>query len=329
MPPSTAGTYQRSCAQLASIDATLAEEDFPALYGDANEASLKAQNRFLVALRLRLGCLLLAAVGGVVAVRLSSIGEFRLAGAIDLGGFLALIAFIAAMGAETYTRVASPDRVWYEGRAAAESVKTLAWRYAVKGESFADADARAADESFVKAVRSVLQDLNDLKISPSIERRHQISDRMRELRAASFADRREAYLKGRIEDQRLWYAKKSRRNAQIGDRWTVAVIVLELMGVLGAAVKAFGHADIDLLGIIAAVAATITAWVQAKQHQTLAVAYGITSQELAAVASELDQVDDESRWAEFVGQAEEAISREHTLWRASRGLRDAPKRNRD
>lgn len=323
------GILRRLCEQLASTVATLNEEDFPALYGDANEESLNAQNRFLIALRLRLGCLLLAAVGGVIGLKFSAIGDWILAGPIDLGGFLALLAFAGAIGAETYTRVAAPDRIWYEGRAAAESVKTLTWRYAVKGESFADAETNAPDETFIRAIRGVLQDLRDLKIPPSTERQHQISNRMRELRAASFDDRREAYLQGRIEDQRLWYAKKARLNGQIGDRWTIAVITLELVGVLAAALKAFGHADVDLLGILAAVAATITAWVQAKQHHALAVAYGITARELATVASELRQINEEDRWAEFVGQAEEAISREHTLWRASRGIRDARKQARE
>ena len=60
---------------------------------------------------------------------------------------------------------------------------------------------------------------------------------------------------------------------------------------------------------------------EAKQHPNLATAYGIASQELASIATELATLPGEERWAAFVGQAEEAISREHTLWRASRGLR--------
>ncbi|KQP29325.1 hypothetical protein ASF38_00685 [Aeromicrobium sp. Leaf272] len=77
---------------------------------------------------------------------------------------------------------------------------------------------------------------------------------------------------------------------------------------------------IDLVGLIAAGAATMTSWSQAKQYSTLATAYGITAQELATIKSEIDSVP-ESEWADYVGQAEEAISREHTLWRASRGIR--------
>ena len=42
------------------------------------------------------------------------------------------------------------------------------------------------------------------------------------------------------------------------------------------------------------------------------------SQELAAISGQVDWAATEPEWAHFVDQAEEAISREHTLWRASR-----------
>jgi hypothetical protein len=45
----------------------------------------------------------------------------------------------------------------------------------------------------------------------------------------------------------------------------------------------------------------------------------VTSQELAAVATAHELATDEKEWASFVAEAEGAISREHTLWRASRG----------
>jgi hypothetical protein len=104
--------------------------------------------------------------------------------------------------------------------------------------------------------------------------------------------------------------------------WVLVSIVLEIAGVIGGALKAFGWISFDLLGVLAAAAGSVMAWIEAKQHRNLATAYGIASQELAAIASELPTLNGEDRWAAFVGRAEEAISREHTLWRASRGLSD-------
>jgi len=59
------------------------------------------------------------------------------------------------------------------------------------------------------------------------------------------------------------------------------------------------------------------AWVQTKQHQNLASAYEVASQELAVIGAHGDWASEEPAWAHFVDQAEEAISREHTTWRAS------------
>lgn len=293
-------------------------EDFPALYKSADKTSLRAQARFLLALKVRLGGLLLAALGGAISWS---------AGSVQVGGLVALLAFLAALGSELYSAIARPDKAWYEGRAAAESVKTLAWRYAVRGESFEDAQDPETDSRFLADLGEILQDLDALELTVDDSMARQISEQMRLVRAQDFRIRRQLYLVGRIRDQQGWYARKAQFNADRSNQWLIAGIVAECLGVVGGALRAFGGLDIDLLGLFAAAAATIAAWVQAKQHQTLSTAYGVTAQELASVASEGEAVVDEGSWGRFVGEAEEAISREHTLWRASRGIRVRPRRS--
>lgn len=261
------------------------------------------------ALRLRLGGLLFAALGAAF---------FLTAGIPEFAGWAALTGFLLALCAELYTAIAKPDRRWYQGRAAAESAKTLAWRYAVCGDRF-EAEASGVDRVFVNELREILKDLRDLDLSSATNATEQITPRMRELRARSFEDRKRVFAEGRIEDQRGWYARKSQWNAVRLQRWTVAVITAEGLGVLGGVLVVAYSWSIDLVGLLAAVAAAITAWVQAKQHGNLATAYGITSQELASIYSTIASVS-EAEWPEFVGQSEEAISREHTLWRATRGV---------
>jgi hypothetical protein len=63
-------------------------------------------------------------------------------------------------------------------------------------------------------------------------------------------------------------------------------------------------------------------WLQTKQHQVLAHAYAVTAQELSSIRSLIQWQESESDWSAFVDDAETAISREHTLWRAKRGLPD-------
>jgi len=258
-----------------------------------------------------------------VGLLLGSLGPvfFVSFGLMEFAGWLAILGFLAALFAEMYTATTKPDRAWYEGRAAAESVKTLAWRYAVRGESFeGDSEAAKLDALFVARVREVLDDLGEIELSHSSGATTQITEPMRQLRASPFQERLVAYRDGRIEDQRSWYESKAEWNRIRRLRWTVVVIGAEVTGVLGGVALVTGLLQLDLISVLGAFATAAIAWTQAKQYSTLATAYGITAQELASVAAEVSGAT-EATWASFVGQAEEAISREHTLWRATRGVR--------
>jgi hypothetical protein len=283
-------------------------KDFPALYRSADQQSLTGQRRFKASMRLRLGGLLVAALGGVIA----SFPEARWGGAA-----LALVALLAAVGAEFYTLLARPDRIWYEGRAAAESAKTLAWRYMVRGEGFesgGDVDAKFRDE--------IVGLLTDLEHVPAAdEDSAQITQEMRDVRALSFDERRTYYREFRLKDQLNWYAKNAKFNNHRVHQWTVATVVLEFLGLLAAALLMADAIGFDAVGLVSALAAAATAWAQSRQYQTLSSAYSVTSQELSTVLAQVDDLRDEPVWGRFVGEAEEAISREHTLWRASRGIR--------
>jgi hypothetical protein len=287
--------------------------DLPALYRSADRESERAQRSYLRSLRVRLGALLVAAFGG--ALTLTTAGGFQ------VGGGLAFLAFACALGAELFLATTSPLTTWYEGRAAAESAKTLAWRYMVRGEPF-EVDTPDVDKQFLAQTYSLLQDLQSIALGTAEPGAHQITDKMRRIRALDFNERRQVYLVDRIADQQRWYSEKARWNARRARVWVLISIVLEIAGLIGGALKAFGWISFDLLGFLAASAGVVVAWIEAKQHRNLATAYGIASQELASIASELPTVNSEERWAAFVSQAEEAISREHTLWRASRGLSD-------
>jgi hypothetical protein len=293
-----------------TIDGTA---DLPALYRSADRESERAQRSYLMSLRVRLGALLVAAFGG--ALTLTTAGGFQ------VGGGLAFLAFACALGAELFLATTSPLTTWYEGRAAAESAKTLAWRYMVRGEPF-EVDTPDVDKQFLAQTYSLLQDLQSIALGTAEPGAHQITDKMRRVRALDFNERRQVYLVDRIADQQRWYSEKARWNARRARVWVLISIVLEIAGLIGGALKAFGWISFDLLGFLAASAGVVVAWIEAKQHRNLATAYGIASQELASIASELPTVNSEERWAAFVSQAEEAISREHTLWRASRGLSD-------
>jgi hypothetical protein len=297
--------------------------DLPALYRSADRESQRAQRSYLRSLRVRLGGLLAAAFGGAFTT-LPSEGDFQ------FGGGLAFVAFACVLGAELFLATTTPLTIWYEGRAAAESAKTLAWRYMVRAEPF-EVDAPDVDKQFLAQTYSLLQDLRSISLGTAEPGAHQISDKMRQVRALDFNERRQVYLADRIADQQRWYSENAQWNDRQARGWVLVSIVLEIAGIVGGALKAFGRTafdllgfriDFDLLGFLAASAGCVMAWIAAKQYRNLATGYGIASQELASIASELPTLNSEEHWAAFVGRAEEAISREHTLWRASRGLSD-------
>jgi hypothetical protein len=223
-----------------------------------------------------------------------------------------------ALVVEVYLLTERPDRRWYESRAAAESAKTLAWRFAVAGQPFGveDVDERAAESLLLQRFARILGNLHGL-VATADHGGLQVTPEMRELRASSLSVRRRVYRSGRIEDQLGWYTRRSIEHGHSVARWSILLASLEACGLVAAVLKAVGLLDLDLPGVVGALAAGGLAWVQTRQHQQLATAYGIAAQELADIASRVEWPETEASWAHFVDEVEEAISREHTLWWAS------------
>jgi hypothetical protein len=292
---------------------------YPALHDSTSIASRRAQAEHFWLLRIRIGGLLAGAVGGALLISLTW---------ITAGAWVAIIGFSAALFSEFWALRQAPDRVWYEGRAAAESTKTLTWRYAVGGDPF-DVGQRPAevDAEFLTRTRDVMSDLESLRAPDHAESNEAITSEMRRVRSLAFAERKAVYRDGRILDQQAWYRKKAAENGKSGARWSVVLIAAELFGLIGGIVVLTTAFPLDVLGVFAAAATGVTSWIQARQHRNLETAYTVTALELAAVASELESLTDENAWPGFVGAAEEAISREHTLWRASRSSRFRARRS--
>jgi hypothetical protein len=145
---------------------------------------------------------------------------------------------------------------------------------------------------------------------------------MRALRNAGYVTRKNSYRRDRIADQRSWYRKQATRNQNRALAWRLVSLGFQAFGLLGGLLRATGTIDVDLLGIAAAAVAAALAWLQTKDYATLGEAYSITEQELGLVDAELASVD-EADWPAAVDNAEQAVSREHTLWRARRATLDA------
>jgi hypothetical protein len=215
-----------------------------------------------------------------------------------------------------------PERDWYAGRAIAESTKTLAWRFAVQGEPFGPSlsDAESGDLLRTRVVEALKRgkDRINVGLGDAV-----VTKSMLALRRSPLPIRRDAYIRHRTEDQRRWYSSNAKKNEVRATWWRYALLAGELFAVAAAAI-AFGRDEhIDFAGIVAAFVAGGAAWLAIKQHSQLTSAYRVAAGELAFQADVLRGVP-AADWPQAVADAEEAISREHTMWLATRGEESSP-----
>lgn len=147
---------------------------------------------------------------------------------------------------------------------------------------------------------------------------HEITDAMKKVRESDLATRRQVYKRDRIEDQLAWYQRRTLSHGKSAKRWLGVTITASMLGILAAIIKFFGLIEFDMLGVFASVASAGLAWNQLNQHRTLVSAYSVTARELNIIRDRIDQVEDD-KWAGFVSDSEDAISREHTMWLARHG----------
>jgi hypothetical protein len=289
---------------------TLHNSDLPGLFDAADNASLDGQRHYVRTVRVRLILTVIVAATGIVTWHVG-------AHDVDLAAIGTALALAVITLTELSLRSGRPEERWYDGRALAESAKSLAWRYSVGGVPFAkQADAHATKQRFIEQLSRLLQEAPATSIKPS--ERPAISPAMEELRAADLDTRKAAYLRFRITDQLSWYSRKASVNEKRANQWRTALLVIEVAGIAAALAKAAGYVSLDLAGLSAAVIAAGTAWMNLRQHTTLARAYTFAANELAIARDRLELVIDEAAFAAEVADSEEAVSREHKMWRASR-----------
>jgi hypothetical protein len=289
-------------------------DDFPALFCVADSASIKAQKNYLRLFKLDVSLLVLGAI--LSSISFSSISNKEVL--LFFGG----TAFIGSLIVTILIKSFQYEKIWYGGRAVAESVKTIAWRYMVCAEPFlVDLDSRQVDEMFLSNLRAIISEKKHLLsgVAEETNAQPQITSRMRDIRKQNLNKRKEIYVKQRVLDQRKWYSKKAGINKKSEDRWFVAVMLFQL----SAGVSAFWllkHPDflVNLTSVFSAIAMAFLSWLQVKRHQEQSQSYNVAAQELASIESLSLHVGNEAELSVFVSDSENAISREHTLWIARR-----------
>lgn len=299
---------------MSEVANSLELDDLPALYRALDAQSNRAQRKVLLAVKVSLVGAVLAAALGLAEIEVDT---------VDFAALAASIAFAMSLVATGWLLWRRPERTWYDARAGAESVKTLAWQFAVGGGEFPmDGGQTDVRGRFVGRLREVIVDLGFVGTADAdAAGGDQLPQRLLELRDAPLRIRQSVYHSARIEDQQSWYASKADWNNRRRTRWASATVLIQILGLAAGLGRAFFGLDIDFLGLAAALVGAITAWARTKDYADLAEAYAVTAHEIGLLAAEELGSESETKWAEFVEGAERAFSREHTLWRARRGRR--------
>lgn len=287
------------------------ESDFPALYNAADSASLEAQGSYFSALRWYLILL-------VVAAFVSFKWPQDVYGAITSAAL-----FLITLGILVWLKVKKPEDTWYNGRAVAESVKTRTWRWVMRAEPYNEevSDDQAQREllSDLKSILNQNKSLSEfLEWTPDLG--EAISHKMIQLRSLSWSERLAVYKEERIDNQSIWYSKKSLFNKKKAKQWFIASILLHALAVLMLLYRIKEPSSALPIEVVATAAGAVLTWVQAKKHNELNSSYVLAAHEIVLIKGESVSVQDEDQLSEFVINSESAFSREHTQWTARKNV---------
>lgn len=280
----------------------MTEEHFPEFYRRADAHAAEWQSRYLWSQKVQLGALLAAAA-------VSTAFDWAL-GVVML--------FAVAIAAQFYRLVTRADEKWWNGRAGAESAKTASWLYVVGGNPFGTSNPEAGIELATR-LSEIGAKVAELLPVPTAEAH--VTEEMARLRAQPLTDRVASYQRERIKNQCRWYAAKSTFNEKRARWWALAGLAAQGLALIIGMVAAVEDWSLNFVGLFAALAATAVAWMAVKQYETLARSYAVASGELSTIDVRISSTAwAEHDWAAFANAAEDAISREHTSWRASRAV---------
>ena len=284
-------------------------EDYPSLYVFSSDRSDGSQSCFVWLSRIQYGALFaaaLAALGSVVHEAFLLCYIFLICASIIITAF------------EFFNEA---EKKWYGFRALAESTKTATWRYMMKASPFSDVDVEEGQE-FSKLLDNIIISNNQV-IKSNIDMKKlslKVTDKMTQVRSSTLKDRRDFYLKNRIDEQYQWYVRKADSNEKNYVLYLSIGTVLQCIVVTFAAIHYIcSSCNLFFLSQPALVlVAGLIGWMKLRKYKELASAYSLTANEISIIRAEYKELKDESAFAEFVDKVERAFSREHTQWAALR-----------
>ncbi|MBL7707270.1 MAG: DUF4231 domain-containing protein [Taibaiella sp.] len=288
--------------------------DFPNYFQASDNASIKAQKYYLNIMRIDLISMIIASALAIYNYQLT---QSKLVVYI-ISGLLLLLSLTLTI----ILKSKKYEDVWYQGRALAESCKTLTWRFVCCSEYFETSlNLVEAKRRFVERIKELSDEFKELSIAMNSRTLNLpiITDKMIEIRAYNLEKRKDYYIQNRIEDQKKWYADKAEYNSEKYNLWFWCVITSQAISLISIVFLIVNPGfNWNFVGLLTTISASALSWLQLKQHQELKQAYTTATQELNFIATLTDQLTTDNSFSKFVLDSENAVSREHTLWLAQR-----------
>lgn len=289
-------------------------KDYPSFFKNFDRYSLEGQQTYLKWIRVELIVLIIA----------SLISLFPLDNTI-YGKYLAIssaFVFSLGIGITFYIKNSKFEDDWYIGRALAESIKSLTWKYLTKGEPFGtDSSNEEIDRKFIELIKELLKENKSfLKVSYKEDDGINITNRMREIRSLNFSDRKSIYVQERVKNQQEWYKTKSNFNKEQSSILFWTIIIFQTLALIYSLYLIAFPNSFNFVPLVTTLSASVLTWLQVKQHQELSQSYAVAANDINLILSQVPYIDSEDKFEIFVADSENAFSREHTLWIARKDV---------
>jgi len=284
-------------------------QHYPGLYQAADEVSGDAQHYYLWTVRAYL-------------LSLAASTAFALfSGTSTTAALVAAFLFLLSLGLALLLALKRFEKTWYSARAVAESVKTLTWRYIMRATPYRDGGKKDPKCRFIRDLREILKENRDTtkELCTESATTEAVTEEMERVRALPLNERVQIYKTERVDEQHFWYNTKAIANRRLHWIWFGVMIAFQIFALvcvlLRVAKPTWDKLPTDFLAVVAGAVLT---WIQTKRYSELSTSYSLTTHEISMIAAQFTDFVSEESFSDFVGDSENAFSREHTQWIARR-----------
>lgn len=278
--------------------------DYPQLYRAADNLSIQHQKEHF---RLLFGYLSSLVIGSVISIFCNG----------TIANSISLLLFILSAVLFAISKILNPLDLWYNGRAVAESVKSMTWKWMMKAEPYQDMVLETASSRLKDDLRNLLYQNKALfsHYQNDDSGFYCISEKMKVVRNSTAKDRLSFYNRNRVENQLNWYRIKTKRFHKLYIIYSlivaifyVAIIILMIVNI--------SMPNMSLpIELISAFVTSIVSWMEAKKYNELSCAYSLAVNDISIINANMLEGDvTDNEVSEYVINSENAFSREHTQW---------------